>query len=185
MSVVEYLKDSNYLEELDVSWSTVRPHTVKKLVEALKDNRQLTCLSLGFNKLLAVQNNRELTAEEIAAGITEVPLRAENVETMDCFMDFIKYNPNLIHLDLQSTNLHEPALRFIGRMLKRAQSLRTLHLCNNPGLSQKMVEWLRKRISALEYVEPIYIKQFKKTEDGDMNRFGAKSGLMSLLNKNK
>ena len=48
-----------------------------------------------------------------------------------------------------------------------------------------MIEWLRKRISALEYVEPIHIKQFKKAEDDDKKRTGAKSGLMSLLNKNK
>ena len=165
MSVIEYLKESNYLEELDVSWSTVRPQTVKLLVEALKDNRQLTCLSLAFNRLLSQQNDRDLTKQEIADGMTEVPLRDENVETMNCFMEFIKYNPHLIHLDLQSTHLYEPALRFIGRMLTRAQSLTTLHLCNNPGISHKMIEWLRKRIKAQYYVPPLQIKPYTSSNE--------------------
>ena len=52
LMVVEYLQQSHHLQELDVSWSTVRPQTTKKLIEALKDNRQLTCLSLAFNNLL-------------------------------------------------------------------------------------------------------------------------------------
>ena len=52
LSVVEYLQESEHLQELDVSWSTVRPLTTAKLIEALKDNRQLTYLSLAHNKLL-------------------------------------------------------------------------------------------------------------------------------------
>ena len=98
----------------------------------------------------------------------EVPLREENVETMNCFMDFIKYNPYLIHLDLTNTGLYEPALRYIAKMLTRSGSLQSIHLCNNPGLSKNIVDWMRKRISAADYIEPLYIKPYKKVvQDAD------------------
>ena len=91
-------------------------------------------------------------------------MRNENLETMECFLQFIKYNPYLIHLDLQSCGFQEPAIRFIGKMLTRSQSLRSIHLCNNPGISKSMIEWLKKRIRAADIEEPIHIKNYKKDD---------------------
>ena len=55
---------------------------------------------------------------------------------MDCFKDFIKYNPNLIHLDLRCCGLTKPAIEIFGYYLTRAQSLRVLHLCGNQGINE-------------------------------------------------
>ena len=97
-------------------------------------------------------------------------------------MEFIKYNPYLIHLDLQSTGLHEPAIRYIGKMLTRSQSLRAVHLCNNPGLSKNMIEWFRKRIRATDYIEPIHIKPFKKSEEEEVKKpTGMQGAFLKLL----
>ena len=97
-------------------------------------------------------------------------------------MEFIKYNPYLIHLDLQSTGLFEPAIRYIGKMLTRSQSLRSVHLCNNPGLSKTMVEWFRNRIKAAGYIEPIHIKPYKKTaEEAKEEPKGMQGAFLKLL----
>ena len=74
-------------------------------------------------------------------------------------------------------------------MLTRAQSLRTIHLCNNPGLSKPMVDWLRQRIRAVEYIEPIHIKPYRKVQDeGDakIKKGGAMQGaFLKLLGLDK
>ena len=101
---------------------------------------------------------------------------------MECFMHFIKYNPYLIHLDLQSTGLFEPAIRYIGKMLTRSQSLRSVHLCNNPGLSKTMVEWFRNRIKAAGYIEPIHIKPYRKTAEEEKEKpKGMQGAFLKLL----
>ena len=97
-------------------------------------------------------------------------------------MEFIKYNPYLIHLDLQSCGLHEPAIRYIAKMLTRSQSLRSVHLCNNLGLSKKMVEWFRTRIRAAGHIEPIHIKPFKKGPEEEKKKpTGMQSAFLKML----
>lgn len=55
-------------------------------------------------------------------------------EIMNCFTDFVKYNPYLVHLDLTSTGLTRKQLMFFGKLLTRAQSLKSIHLSANPCL---------------------------------------------------
>ena len=50
---------------------------------------------------------------------------------MSCFKEFVKYNPNLIELDLSNTKLTNSAIFYLCYCLTRASSLRTLHLCGN------------------------------------------------------
>jgi hypothetical protein len=78
---------------------------------------------------------------------------------LECLQEFIKYNAKLIHLDLTSCALIEPAIKYICKILTRAQSLRAIHLCANSGLglstfdpdtekASDMVNWIRNRIKA-------------------------------------
>ena len=48
---------------------------------------------------------------------------------------FIKYNKNLLHLDLTCTGLTDQMIRTIGTALKRARSILSLHLSGNPGVT--------------------------------------------------
>ena len=50
--VINYLKHSQFLRELDLSWSKLNPHSWKKLLVVIKENRQLTSLNIGYNKIL-------------------------------------------------------------------------------------------------------------------------------------
>ena len=49
--------------------------------------------------------------EDLWKGVEEVQLSEWNMYVMDMFRDFVKYNPNLIHLDLQNTGLMSPAIK--------------------------------------------------------------------------
>lgn len=70
-----------------------------RLLKEVKTNCSLINLSLGFNQLLEDQPT-VLTAEQIEAGLTDVPLSDFNFEVIECFKEFIKYNVYLVHLDL-------------------------------------------------------------------------------------
>lgn len=61
---------------------------------------------------------------------------------------FIKKNKNLIHIDLTNTGLNEKQIWFFGRALRRCKSLRVLHLCGNPGITDRVKEYLATRAHA-------------------------------------
>ena len=93
-----------------------------KLTNTLRENRTLRNLQIGFNQLLEDQNWKpEQNVEKRASVYREVkvagendaeenefddvPLSPINQEFMDGLQEFMKYNPMLFHLDLQTTNL--------------------------------------------------------------------------------
>ena len=85
---------------------------------------------------------------QLAAGQTEAELSKFNLEVVTCFQDFIKYNPQLYHLNLERCGLIDPALKYIVALLRKSQALRCLHLCGNVGLSPELIEWIRLRVHA-------------------------------------
>lgn len=74
---------------------------------------------MGWNELVEEQPHF-LTHKQKQEGATEAPLTQMNQEVMDCLKDFIKYNPNLVYLDLQKSGLSEPILKHFGYILRRA-----------------------------------------------------------------
>jgi len=58
--VILYLQESVLLENLDLSWSGVRPSLMLKLLQVVFNNRSLVSLSLANNTLLEEQKT-ELT----------------------------------------------------------------------------------------------------------------------------
>lgn len=102
--VIQYLQESQNIKELDLSWNIVKPTSWLKFLDVMSENRQLVCLTLAFNKFLEDQNYK-VSMEDRHQGINEVYLTPHNKRAIENFKDFVKYNPNLIHLDLQYTGL--------------------------------------------------------------------------------
>jgi hypothetical protein len=50
--VIQYLQKSEFLTELDLSWTIIKQSNWLKFLEVLRENRQLVCLTLAFNQLL-------------------------------------------------------------------------------------------------------------------------------------
>lgn len=65
----------------------------------LHENRKLRSLNIGFNQILEEQSFKLTPAQE-KAGLTEAPLSQRNLELLDGFKNFMKYNPYLVHIDL-------------------------------------------------------------------------------------
>jgi len=59
---------------------------------------------------------------------------------------FIKYDRSLLHLDLSQTGLNQLCIKIIGISLRRARSLLSLHLSENPGITSDLKSLLFERI---------------------------------------
>ena len=97
--VIEYVATSESLEEIDLSWSIVVKGSWFRFAKMLNENRRLRNLNIGFNQLLEEQSYK-LTPEQLKEGLTEAPLSDKNLELLDGFKNFMKYNPYLVHIDL-------------------------------------------------------------------------------------
>jgi hypothetical protein len=124
--IIKYVQDSRFLKDLDLSWCTVRHACIIKLLNVIKQNRQLTHLNLSWNMILEKQ-----TQVKTFKADAPIELSPSNIAILECFKEFVKYNPNLIELDLSNTKLNNEAILYLCYCLRRASSLRTLHLCGN------------------------------------------------------
>jgi len=70
---------------------------------------------------------------------------------------FIKYNKNLLHLDLSSTGLTENMLWQLGTALRRAKSLLAIHLSDNPGVTKVAKEYLFSRIRCKPLEQAVHL----------------------------
>ena len=50
--ICQFVEESEYLRELDLSYAMTRPQIMIKLLRVIKKNRDLTCLNLGWNELI-------------------------------------------------------------------------------------------------------------------------------------
>lgn len=123
--VVEYVHESLYLRDLNLTWSNVRPALMLRLLKEIQTNASLHNLSLGFNQLLEEEIESK-SLPTVMPGIddeeekADEPLSEFNSEVVNCFKDFIKYNIYLNHLDLQSAGLNVTAIKFITGLLRKS-----------------------------------------------------------------
>jgi len=98
-----------------------------EIAECLKDNRNIQYLNLSWNnfKELSILNMRRQQLEMDA--IYEMDI-AQNLSK------FMKYNQNLLHVDLSNTGLTKRMMMEFGGTLRKARSLMCLHLSGNPGI---------------------------------------------------
>ena len=61
--VTRYVEESEYLREIDLSWTIIMPSFWLKFMETISRNRTLTSLTLSFCQILEDQNYK-LTSEE-------------------------------------------------------------------------------------------------------------------------
>ena len=112
--IISYMTNSKSLEEIDLSNQVVPKGSWVKFTRALKDNRSLRNLLIGFNQIIEDQHwglplnlkfAHDNGYDEGIDTTPEIPLLPVNQEICDNLKDFIKYNPMLYHLDMQSTRL--------------------------------------------------------------------------------
>ncbi len=164
----QLVQGSRQLTELDISWNRMRPNILFDFMDSLGEIRHLQYLNLSWNNLIErgeitdpqrnMLGDAELSMSEsdILKIINKSLLKKSKRQTLD-FIEtqvyimakltrFIKYNRNLLHLDLTHTGLNQLCLRIIGISLRRACSLLSIHLSENPGITSGLKTLLFERI---------------------------------------
>ena len=121
---------------MDLSWTKLRPECWLSFLTVVKENKSLVSLNISHNKIL--ESQPKPTPKEIETNTTK--LTKHNEKVLSCFKDFIKYNIHLVSLNLENTGLTEPAVAYLGSLLRKSQGLRCLHLCANEGITPAVVE---------------------------------------------
>lgn len=74
------------------------------------------------------------------------PLSKNTRKALENLCRFIRRNTVLNHVDLSHCGMNEQMLWYFGRTLRRAKSLRGLHLSGNPGITERLIEYMKDRI---------------------------------------
>lgn len=147
---MQLLEESEYLRELDLSWSKLSLMQWRKFMHVIKDNRQLVNLNISYNKILELQPD-PTDPEPLSNDSWQ--LTPKNQDTLNCLKTFIKYNLHLVSLNLDNTGMSSQAIAYVIGLLRRSQALRCLHLSANEGITPELSEWARQRIRAKDKVE--------------------------------
>mmetsp|Transcript_33978 Transcript_33978/g.41913 ORF Transcript_33978/g.41913 Transcript_33978/m.41913 type:complete len:144 (+) Transcript_33978:688-1119(+) len=125
-------------------------------MHSLRDNRNLVCLNISYNKILEPQ--ADPTGKPFSNESWE--LSKFNQDVVNCLKTFIKYNLNLVTLNLENTGMNAQAIALVASLLRKSQAIRCLHLSANEGISAELTEWVRKRVHATDKIEPNNIKPY-------------------------
>jgi len=183
-----FIQNSRYLIELDLSWNGFRAIKIADFIDAIGENKQLQYFNFSWNNLVPnsdmsvlrggpqniCKSEAEMVELLLAATTKYKTLKANDSMTpeeiqyfiMAKFTKLIKYNKNLLHLDLSSTGLTEQMLRTIGASLNRSKSVLALHLSGNPGVTPALKDFLYKRIRCCK-PKPDIFQELPKDQDYD------------------
>lgn len=158
MQLLSALLEKSSIESLDISWNGLQPMDFNEFLEALASNRKLKHLNLSWNQLVhplvekkfkRLIGRRPFSLEAFTSGqVSEADfqLGEHEIFVAQCLTKFIKYNTNLLHLNLQSASLSAYLIVMIGNALRKSMSLAGVHLCDNPGVTPETLKYLWNRI---------------------------------------
>lgn len=209
--LTKFVEESQYLEMLDMSRNQLRPQCFFDFMEVLQNINQLLYINLSNNLLfedqmsenyvetkLKVKKERGRTKkkkykfdifdeEKDQTEVFNEQLSKKTRMTIENLLRFIKKCHFLIHADFSDTGMSEKILWYFGRSMRRTKSLRALHLSNNPGITPRVVEYLKKRIHAQEGQEIVNSIDFTKLPSNMKKRAeheeGKEAGPTSTLPK--
>eukprot|EP00347_Sterkiella_histriomuscorum_P014450 403360819 len=177
--LVDFLKSSR-LTDLDISWNGLKPQNLLDFIQTIGENRQLSYLNIAWNniieksginsdKIQGDDNKRksQQDASQIIKNAVSQEIKLKNTKSTDVntkimisLSNFIKYNKNLLHLDISNTGMTQPMLWSLGTALRRSRSLVSIHLSGNPGVTEQLKEYLHQRSPRQQYIEEgVQLKQ--------------------------
>ena len=109
-TLMQIFKTSTLIEEIDLTWAELGKQSWQQFFAWIRDNKKLKSLNISYNRIF-----HDDTQEEQLSNL----------------IHFIKRNKNLIHIDLTQCELKEEVVLEIGSCLRKAASLKAIHLCDN------------------------------------------------------
>lgn len=151
-TVVEFLDNTQYLRELDLSWTVIRENQWPLLLAAVKDHSSLRMLNISHNLLLEKQSFVP-SQRDRKRGLTEAPLTKHNAAVMQNFVDMLEMNHNLISLNLDYCGLFRQALNMLISNLHLSDTLQCIHLSGNMVIEAEFLDWIRETIPCKQPIE--------------------------------
>ncbi|CDW89852.1 UNKNOWN [Stylonychia lemnae] len=152
-TLINYLQESR-LTDLDISWNGLKPQSMVEFIQVIGLNRQLSYLNISWNSMLekngltmdygnagGARRSQEGSKDGLFKAMQrQLKMKAHtnnknDVQTniMINISNFIKYNKNLLHIDLSNTGMTEDMLWNLGTAMRRSRSMVSMHLSGNPG----------------------------------------------------
>lgn len=140
------VEESKQMVHFDISWAEFPKGTFKHVLEALSKNRRLCFANLSWNSLEDERKEdiqeKPSTQKRVAKRLSVSQLKfldQVGSQEVESICKFIKYNKNLLHLNLENMSINKSMLDQLLASIKRARSLQSIHLSNNPCLASKTV----------------------------------------------
>ena len=78
-------------------------------------------------------------------------------QTIENIMHFIRKNINLQHLEFTACGLVKEEMMKIASALRRNGSIQAIHLCQNMGIDDELVEYIRQKLHCKPVINPVKI----------------------------
>ena len=78
-----------------------------------------------------------------------------STQVVDSLCSLIKRNKCLQHINLEGTGLSEYMMVQIARAVSRAKSLISIHLCSNPGTTERVKDYIEMKVRCMPRQEHI------------------------------
>ena len=151
-SIVNFLEITQYLRELDLSWTVIRENQWPILLDAVKDHSSLRMLNLSHNLLLEKQSFVP-SKRDLKRGLKEAPLTKHNEAVMLPLCAMLEMNHNLISLNLAYCGLFRQALTMLISNLHLSDTLQCLHLSGNMVIEADFLDFIRETVPCKPPVE--------------------------------
>ena len=149
------LEDSKQLVNFDISWAEFPTGMFKDVLQAISKNRRISYANLSWNSMSEAEErpNAQEKPTTKRLSVSSIKFSAPVVSfEIECICKFVKYNKNLLHLNLQNMGINEPMLDQLMTSIKKAKSLQSIHLSNNPCFigkkAKNIIEKIRENIRA-------------------------------------
>lgn len=164
-SIIKWIENNKMLTHFELSWSRIARTDFDKLVEAVCLNRTLQELNLSFN----------------------CPELEKEQDYSESLKSFIKYNKNLMHLNLAGCGITLPMFETITEGVRSSMTIVSLNFSANPFLDNDLMFELPKEKQIFKvrdeslFVEPANI--LKSTNSAEVAMLSKEARLRQLLMK--
>ena len=164
------LQESTRMQELDISWNVLKLQSYLNLIVGLGANKTLVSLNLSWNTIFeeieTIIKPEEKQFGETAAGFElshrsrrsarpkewheeEVEFTPFSTQAIENVCALLKRNKRLQHVNLSQTGLTEYMIIKLGKAMRRAKALCSIHLDGNRGVTKRVKDHLHGLIRCM------------------------------------
>jgi hypothetical protein len=154
--IAVWLEQNNKLTQLDLSWNKQKPFRYLPLIEALAKNRSIMSVNLSWNGIFqdeVLEPNFEDPEWFLKEKLTD-----HNEKVTECLCELVKKNKMLMHFNLESINMSQTSMCRLGKALRRAKAMNSIHFSHNVGINPRTIQVLENLLHTRPFKARIHFK---------------------------